>query len=236
MKKNIAMFAALALGAFSTNAQASLSVTSSFGYESEYVFRGVQFADAIITPSVDVAYGDFYAGLWFAVPVENSGAYVNEMDLYVGYSKAITSLVTIDVGLTRYAYDNTFTSFLDKDNTLEGFFGVSLDTILSPSLYGYYDFDLQVYTVEAKIGHSITVSDKVSVDLGLSGGYARDDYYDYAFYGVTADLSYAINDSSKFGVGLRYSGSDDYGIYGSATNIKLEKSMFWYGLSFSTGF
>ncbi|MBN1402940.1 MAG: hypothetical protein JW942_00535 [Opitutales bacterium] len=245
MKKNIVLFAALALGAASVTAQEvatttapAISVTSSFGYESEYVFRGVQLADAIITPSIDVAYGDFYAGLWFAVPVEHQDVYVNEMDFYVGYSTAISSLLTIDAGATRYAYDEVIGDFFDKSNTLEGYVGISADVLLNPSVYAYYDIDLDVFTTEVSIGHSIALNDKFSADLGLSGGYATEDDgdADYFFYGATADLSYAINDSSSVGFGARFSGSDEDMVYGSSSNMDWEKNIFWYGFSFSTGF
>jgi len=246
MKKNIVLIAALVLGAFSAIAQdvapaSSLSVTSKFGYESKYVFRGVQLADAIITPAIDVAYGDFYAGMWFAVPVENADSAKtsdNEMDIYAGYSTALTSILTIDAGACRYAYDDVVVDFMDKGNTLEGYVGVSANIFLSPSAYAYYDIDLQVFTLEGSIGHSFELSDKFSVDVGGSIGYvwADDSDNDYAYYGATADLSYAVNNSSSVGFGVRFSGSEDEQMYGAADDIDLSKSAFWYGLTFSTGF
>ncbi|MFA5257586.1 MAG: hypothetical protein WC360_05490, partial [Opitutales bacterium] len=206
-------------------------------FESEYVFRGWQFADAIVTPSVDVAYGDFYAGVWFAVPVENSWAYVNEMDIYGGVSTSVNGILTLDVGACRYAYDEVITSFLNKNNTIEGYIGLSADVLLSPSVYIYYDFDLLVTTLEGSIGHSFGLTDSVSIDVGGSIGYVSPDSGDsYTYYGATADLSYSLNDSSSVGFGLRYSGSTEDLIFGDISDPDTSKSILWYGLSFSTGF
>ena len=245
MKNNIVVLAAIALGAFSATAQdvapaSSLSVTSSFGFESEYVFRGAQFADAIITPAIDIAYGNAYAGMWFAIPVENADVVdCNEMDIYGGYSTSLSSLLTIDFGACRYTYGDTFTNFMDKSNSLEAYVGLSADVILSPSVYVYRDFDLLTTTIEGSIGHSISLSDKMSVDLGASIGYVSSEYddNDYTYYGATADMSYSINDSSSIGFGLRYSGSDNDMIYtGDYGDADMKASDFWYGLSFSSGF
>lgn len=243
MKKSIVLFAALAMGAISANAQEAapaVSVTSSFGYESEYVFRGVQLADAIITPAIDVAYGDFYAGVWFAAPIENAdlaGVSDNEMDLYVGYSTALSDLLTVDFGATRYAYGDVATKFLSNGNTLEGYAGISADVFLSPSVYVYYDIDLKSFCVELSGGYSYELSDKFSADFGASVGYvdvdSSDDYY---YGGLTADLSYAINDASSMGFGVRYSTSDMDQVVGSFDDPKADKDIFWYGFTFSTGF
>ena len=42
-------------------------------FDTKYVFRGTQLADDIFHPSVEFAQGDFYAGIWAALPIENRG-------------------------------------------------------------------------------------------------------------------------------------------------------------------
>ena len=42
-------------------------------FDTKYVFRGTQLADDVFHPSVEFAQGDFYAGIWAALPIENRG-------------------------------------------------------------------------------------------------------------------------------------------------------------------
>ena len=243
MKKHIVVLAAVALGAFSTTAQeaesSALSVSPSVAYESEYIFRGKSCAEAVITPAVDFAYGDFYFGTWFAIPVENATQYVNEMDVYAGYSTAINSIFSIDVGLCHYAYDDFIDDFDSKDNSLEFYAGASADVILSPSLYIYRDVDLLTYTVEASIGHSIALmEDKVSLDLGLSLGHVETEYdgeLDYTYVCPTVDISYALTDYSTISFGVRYSAATE-DFVGDYNTVNPDSDCLWFGTSLSASF
>jgi hypothetical protein len=251
MKKNIALLAAIMLGAISAsaqdNAQASAPAASgttvspafsanvSLGYDGKYVFRGTQLAEAFFSPAVNLSYGNLYGGLWFAVPVENSDDYVNEMDANVGYTIPAGELVKVDLGLTRYAYDHIVDSWFNQDNSLEAYVGVNFNTILSPAVYFYRDFDCETYTIEGKIGHSIEVSKAFSVALGASIGEVYTDLSnvdDYFYANAKADVIYAITEKSSASLGVRYGGSSEKSIGRHADT----HNAVWFGASVSTNF
>jgi len=265
MNTKMIALAAIGLGAISLSAEeaasaanasngTSISLSSSFGYESKYVNRGIQLADGIYTPAVDISYGNFYAGAWFAFTEDSVDSYPTEADLYAGYNIALSEIVTIDMGVTRYAYDRVFSDFFRSGNfgnSVEFYTGASANILLSPSVYAYYDIDLHNLTFEAKIGHSFNFGDKVSLNLGASAGYvigtAGDDFYNtaidgvhcdnnYAYAGATADLAYNFTEKTSASIGARYSVSDFDSFYGSYHDIYERKDALWFGVSFSTGF
>jgi uncharacterized protein (TIGR02001 family) len=85
MKKTALILALLAtrLGLNAQESKLSYSVTVDFPYASKYVFRGIEYAKDSIQPSIEVASGNFYAGVWTNQPVTNNSD--NEFDFYAGY-------------------------------------------------------------------------------------------------------------------------------------------------------
>jgi hypothetical protein len=246
MKNKLALLAAIMLGAVSASAQeaapapeaqegSALSASVSMSYDGKYVFRGVQCAEAIFSPAVNLSYGNLYGSLWFAVPAQNADDYVNEMDTTIGYNIQATDLLTVDVGITHYAYDEVIESWIDKDNSTEAYVGINADTILAPGVYIYRDFDLSTLTFEGKIGHSIEVMKDLSVALGANVGYVLpddEDDQDYVYASAKADLVYSITEKSSASIGVRYSVcSEDY-----IGKHKDENNAVWLGASISTGF
>jgi uncharacterized protein (TIGR02001 family) len=261
MNKKMIALAAIALGAVSLNAEetpaapaatakegTNLSMSSSLGLESKYVFRGVQLADEIFTPAIDLSYGNFYAGTWFALAEDSADSYPTEMDLYAGYNMAVSEIFTLDVGATRYAYNRVISDFLKNgsdDNSFEFFTGISANVLLSPSAYVYYDIDTHCLTFEVKVGHSFNFGDHFSLNLGASSGYAiatgGDNFSNtcdtnYCYAGVTSDVVYNINEKSSVSVGARYSVSDYESIYGSNHDYDPSHDACWFGASFSASF
>lgn len=246
MKNKLALLAAITLGAVSAFAQdaapapeaqegSALSASVSLSYDGKYVFRGVQCAEAIFSPAVNLSYGNFYGSLWFAVPVQNADDYVNEMDTTIGYNFQATDLLSVDVGVTHFAYDEIIESWIDKDNSTEAYVGVNADTILAPGVYIYRDFELSTFTFEGKIGHSIEVMKDLSVAVGASVGYVlpdEDSADDYVYANAKADLVYSLTEQSSASIGVRYSVcSEDY-----IGRHKDENNALWLGASISTGF
>jgi uncharacterized protein (TIGR02001 family) len=263
MNKKMIALAAISLGAISASAEeaaspattpavaakeTSLSMSSTLGLESKYVFRGVQFADEIFTPAVDLSYGNFYAGAWFAFAEDDADAYPTELDAYAGYNVALSEIVTLDVGATRYAYNRVISDFITSgmdNNSVEFFTGISANVLLSPSAYVYYDIDVHSFTFEVKIGHSFNFSQKVALNLGANSGIVTmtngEDYAigcdrNYCYAGVTADLAYSFNDKSNVSVGARYSMSDYDSVYGSVHDSDISHDALWFGASFTAGF
>ncbi|MGB0372364.1 MAG: TorF family putative porin [Opitutales bacterium] len=220
MNKTItSMIAALGV-ATAANAQ-ELSITSTVGYESVYVFRGAELADDIFHGSVDIAFGDFYTGIWTAQPI--TGGQDNEIDFYAGYGFAASDLVSLDFGGTVYYYPEAGAGA--DETTFEAYIGAAFDVVLSPAVYLYYDVDLEVFTLEGSGGYSVEISDSTSFDLGAYLGYIEPDEGDGQYYlGATADVSYSFTENASGSIGIRVSDLED------------GDSEFYWGASFSAGF
>jgi uncharacterized protein (TIGR02001 family) len=244
MNKKIIALAAVALGAISVSAQdeatgPKLGGSLGVAYDSIYVFRGVQYAEGIAEPSVNLTYGDFYTGLWFALPTKNTNAYVSEMDFTFGYGLAINDLIKLDAGLTRYSYDNIVDRFFDGDNnTTEFYLGAILDLPLSPALYVFRDIDAQSATAEIRLSHSFDLSSGFA--LNLAGTFGHTSIEDFSenncyYYNAAANVSYAVSETSSLSVGGRFGGSDKDQVYGKLGN-DVKNSVAWFGASFTTSF
>ena len=245
MKKNIVVLAALVAGAASLSADEAaapegpaLSISSTLAYDSLYVFRGTQFAESILSPAISGSYGDFYCGLWFALPLRDEAYFCNEMDANVGYGFTLTDSLSLDVGVTRYTYDDIPDDFMtDYSNTTEFYVGASLDVPLSPAVYIYRDIDLDCTTVEARASYSFTLSKPLTLDLSLAVGDAMpDDGDEHMYYAGSANLTYAINDSSSVSGGVRIGGASEDYIYGDILDPDECGSAVWFGMSYSTSF
>jgi len=161
-----------------------LSISGTFAYESEYVFRGLQFADESFQPSVEIGYpvadGNVYAGIWVNDPISagngNAQGGLQEIDIYGGFAYPI-DVVTLDVGFTYFFKVDDFKDFVagdqdefaagNVDQTQEIYIGASAeipDVPVTPAVYFYYDFALEAVTVEASIGYTYDLGEEVGVD------------------------------------------------------------------------
>jgi uncharacterized protein (TIGR02001 family) len=195
IKKTALALAALVAGV-SAQAQDSapaegsaLSVTVDVTYVSDYIFRGAKLGDASLQPSIEAAYGDFYAGVWHTSEISSSTTNSTETDLYAGYGFAVSDVVSLDAGVTRYTYE-----------------GGSGDVLLSPSLYYYYDFDYEVSTVEASIGYSFPIDQiGASLDLSAKYGWVSPDAGEDRNYAVLgAAVPYSLSETATLTVGVDY--------------------------------
>jgi len=211
MKKTILALAVLAAGVSASaqeSAKSALAVTLDVTYVSDYVFRGVKLADASIQPSVEASYGDFYAGAWHSDAVSQSIAFFDsETDLYAGYNLAINETFSADLGVTRYTYNGG-----SQDDSTEVFAGIKADVLLSPSVYYYHDFDLEVSSYIGSIGHSLPIAKLgVSLDLSATLGYIQSpggDGSDYTYWGVGAAVPYKLSETAKLTGAVNYTSLD----------------------------
>lgn len=232
MKKTIVCLAALGAGMSYAGAE-ELSISSTFAWESEYIFRGEQFADEYFAPSVDIAYGGFYAGIWAALPfnLDRSMGEVNEVDYYAGYAMDLNEMAGLDFGATYYTFDSQDDFFDSDTNTFEVYTGISLSTNFAPAFYVYYDFDLETLTFEGSVGHSIEVGESSTVDFSASLGYVEPDAGEsYLYYGASAGYSYSFSEGAAMSMGLNYYGADEDMMYGGDGNT------LTYSISFTAGF
>jgi uncharacterized protein (TIGR02001 family) len=227
MKKTIAILAAVVAGTSFAGAQ-ELSISTTVAWESDYVFRGVGLAEEYFAPAVDISYGDFYAGIWAALPVDSE--FGNEVDYYAGYGFGLSETVSADVGFTYYTYPDAGDDFFDSAvNTFEIYGGVSFEAPLSPAVYVFYDFDLEALTLELSGGHSVEVSEKGTVDFTGFVGYVDADGFDWYYYGLGAALTHSFTDNASVSVFVNWYGSEVDSIMGDDNEIA-------YGVSFTAGF
>lgn len=229
--KNLKLLIAVSslCGAASLLNAEELSISATVGWESEYVFRGAQLADSILTAAVDLEYTGVYVGIWSAQPVNSLDQASQEFDFYGGYAFNATDMLSLDFGLTAYYYPSLedFAPGAD-DLTVEAYVGGALDTVLAPALYLYYDFTLENFTIEGSAGHSFDLGNSMSIDLGAYLGYVWIDAGgDYFYGGLNGDLTYSFTDFASASIGPRVSFNDvDVG----------RDANFWFGASFSAGF
>ena len=231
MKKSIAILASIVAGTSFAGAQ-ELSISSSIAWESDYIFRGVRLADEYFAPSVDVSYGDMYAGIWAALPVETE--YPSEVDFYAGYGFGLSETVSGDVGFTYYTYPDELDLF-DDGNTFEIYGGLSFEAPLSPAVYVFYDFDLKAFTIEASGGHTVEIDESSAVDFSLYLGYVEPDVDDdYLYYGAGVAYNYAFTENASVSFGVNYYGTDaDDGL---DLREGSDKGKFTLTAAFSAGF
>lgn len=228
MKKTALILAALAAGftARAEDAKSSYSVTLDFPYTSKYVFRGVEVATDAIQPSVEFSSGDFYAGIWTSVPLEKGYDSTKEIDFYGGYGIPLNDTWKMDVGATVYYYPES-----NGTTTTEAFVGVNGDVSgVSPSVYAYYDFTLEVFTLQGSLGYSIPLQViGSSVDLSATLGWVNPDDSssdDYVYYSLGASIPYKLAENATFTVGVNWSDTD----------IDGSDDAFWVTTGVSVGF
>ena len=197
MKKLIAIL--ISLAAVSSVRADDINGSVSVGYESQYIFRGFKLADESMVASVDLEFENAYVGLWTNQPLVRG--YDNEVDFYGGMGFDVADGISMDVGGTVYYYPESG----GNTDTFELFTGFVFDTDLSPSVYVYYDMDLEALTLESSVGHSFELDDNVSFDVATFLGWVDVEGASYSYFGASADVVISISDNSSGYVGLRVS-------------------------------
>jgi uncharacterized protein (TIGR02001 family) len=217
MKKiaTIALAATLVGSSLSAQEESSYSITMDFPYVSNYVFRGLQFAEESIQPSIEFASGDFYAGIWTSNPIVNgpgAAAYANEIDFYLGYGWALSDTWALDAGFTYYYYPETPSG----DEQQEPYVGIAGDFGggASGSLYGFYDFETEATTFQIDFGYSIEMSDTSTFDLAAAyGTVSADGGGDYNYYSLSGTINLALNDMAGTYLGVVFTdASEAFGV------------------------
>lgn len=249
MKKLISIAALLSTSAMAPTALAGdISVSTSIDYVSEYVFRGVSFASAAVQPGIEVSKGGFTAGVWTSVAFgEASVVAGDEIDVYAGYSWSLSDVISADVGATIYHFPDVDGSLFDFGgaSTIEGYAGLSFDVPLAPSVYAYYDLDLEAFTVEGGVSHSVPVADKTSLDLGLTAGFVTvDGGGDYQYGSASASVGYGFTDDVSAYVGANFSLSSEdtlnfrrfTDMNGDPFSATTDDNILWFGVGVAAGF
>lgn len=180
MKKLVFLLvaAALTFGTVSSAlAEAEVSGGAYVGVFDKYLWRGADLSGSkpVAQGGVDLSVGGFTVSYWSNFQLSNyalgtddelrSGE-LNETDITLDYTFDANDLLSVSVGNILYAVDGA-------EDTNELYLGISLNTLLSPSLTVYYDWDEfsgTIFTVAA-IGHEFALADKLALNLGASASY-----------------------------------------------------------------
>lgn len=213
--KNLTKFAALLLAATAATATPalaqeeaadSITLAGSAGLVSQYRFRGISLSDEELAAQAGISAtheSGFYVGTW-ASSLAGFGSFGGsnvELDVYGGYSTALSESTTVDVGLLWYLYPGTDgTDYAEPYASIKTTFGAAtakLGVAYAPdqdaigsgdNLYVYGDlstgFAESPVVVKAHLGYS----------TGDSGLTPTGDYLDWL---VGADFTWK---SLTFGV------------------------------------
>jgi len=119
------------LGAAGTATASDVTVSVSADYVSEYVFRGVSFANTAIQPGISISKGGFTVGTWVSAALgETSEIASDEIDVYASYGWNLTEDLSASVGATIY-------HFPQSDGGLFDLGGSSSPIMISISIHSH---------------------------------------------------------------------------------------------------
>ena len=185
-----------------TPAMAAVEVTGDayVNYSSMYLWRGFDLSDSksVIQGGMDLSAKGVTLSYWSNYNLDVSD--LDETDFIVDYTFDASELVSVSVGHILYS--------LNGDDTSEVYAGIALNTLLSPSLTIYYDYDAfagDVF-VAGSIGHSLDLQEGLSLSLGLLVSYAdNDSYSDFHNAELSAGLDFAVTDQISISPSVIYS-------------------------------
>jgi uncharacterized protein (TIGR02001 family) len=225
MKTRIPLLIAAVAGLAATGASAqtaaaapAMSFTATGAVVSQYMFRGQRLNGAGFQPAVEMAAGNFTAGVWgnFVLDDKVPDSSDPELDLYASYTFTLGKDLTLVPGATAYFYPSaptnagfyrtTFEPNVALNYTIEG-------VKFTPKVY--YDTVLKGATYELTVGYAVPLKD-IGSELGFAataGTFllkeAANDtspsvksWGDYWSVGVT--MPFQVDKNSKLSVGFAY--------------------------------
>jgi len=223
---------AISMGFISSPAKAAeTSGSASVDIYNSYMWRGFELhEDVAIQPSVAITYGRFGANLWSDYNTDTKEAV--ETDLTLNYIHSIDK-IGLDIGYIYYGLDGAA-------DTQEIYIAVSYDTLLSPSLTLYYDFDEFDGTfIVASIGHDISISGNIALSLGASASYNSDSVGEYSALhngDISASASIPVSGGIWISPMLAYSFTLSDDAEDAVKNADGDNNFFYGGVSASLSF
>ncbi len=194
------------LGDFLKDNDVEVEVSGTMDFFNKYVWRGFLLDDDfVLQPGVTISSNGFEGGFWGSWDLQSKDTLSSdEVDGWIGYSFDCGSLgetwskVGLSIGHTWY-------NFPEADlYSKEFYFGVSLDTFLSPYLKWYNDYEDEEQGgadgnyIVVGIGHGFDLLEDygVSVDLGLEYGYNDNAFIDGtgSYILTTAGVNFPLTD------------------------------------------
>ena len=117
-KSLIAGFVLLATS-IASQAENEISYSGNIGFMSDYMYRGIHQSSSSAMGGLDLEYGNFYVGTWFADLQEDGwveGSHRGfEYDVYAGFGFDLTDSISASIGYTIYRYTDKGASAFDDD-------------------------------------------------------------------------------------------------------------------------
>ncbi len=220
----------ISIGCISSYVQAAAtSGSASVGIFNSYMWRGFELhEDVAIQPSVGITYGGFGANLWS--DINGDTGEITETDVTVNYTFS-KDRIGFDIGYIFYGLEGI-------DETQELYVAISYDTLLSPSLTLYYDFDEgDGAFIVASVGHDVAINQDIAVSLGASISYNAESAYAVGDYSalhngeISASTSIPVYEAISISPMLAYSFSlsDEAESAIKALSANGDDNNFFYG-------
>lgn len=175
------------------------------GFYDKYVWRGFDLSGSVgvVQGGMDLSHKGFTLGYWTNIQADDDkeegfeSGEGTETDITLDYTFDPCDYASVSVGNIYYNLDGL-------DDTNEVYVGVTLKTLLEPTVKAYYDWDESEddgLFFTAAVGHSFDVADGLALNLGglisfnQESDYAVGDYSDWHNYELSVGVEYAITDN-----------------------------------------
>jgi len=176
------------VSSYTAPADTDLGVTATLGYDTDFVFRGLNYANHWVSGgvSLDIPLVDtvsFVAGASYGVSADDNVVLGGINQIFPGLSYERLELnggIAVDLGAAElgvgyrfYNHQGDLSAALDDGHEV----GITIATSAGPlnvGLGGYYDFGIEGWYFEAAVNSEIVINDTISLVPGASIGYAQD--------------------------------------------------------------
>ncbi len=175
------------------------------GFFDKYLWRGFDLSGSVgvVQGGMDLSHKGFTLSYWTNIQADDDksegfkSGEATETDITLDYTFDLNEVVSVSVGNIYYNLDGL-------DDTNEAYVGVTLNTILEPTLTAYYDWDEckeDGLFLTGSVGHSLDIAEGLSLSLGAlvsfnqESDYAVGDYSDWHNYELSVGVDYAVNDN-----------------------------------------
>jgi hypothetical protein len=190
---------------------ATFTVSVDLPFVSRYVFRGLEISRNRFQPSVTVTSGNLNGGVWANQPFARTGD--TEVDFFANYDVPLNKDWKTTLGATAYHYPRADPSAGEHRTTLEPKLAVTGPLgPLASTLAIFHDTKLRTTALEGGLTSTMSLGE-ATIDLGGIGGQVFPDSSDaYAYWGLTAKLSFKVSGSVTTYVGANYASHNLAGI------------------------
>ncbi len=219
MKKMLVIFCAAAVFGIACPAPSSAAVEveggAYVGFYDKYLWRGFDLSGGVgvIQGGMDLSHKGFTLSYWTNIQANDDkeagykSGEATETDITLDYTFSLNDTVSLSIGNIFYNLDGL-------DDTNEAYVGLTLNTVLEPTLKVYYDWDEAKEDglfFTASIGHGFDLAEGLSLSLGgllsynQESDYAVGDYSDWHNYELSVGLDYAVTENVTVGTSLLFS-------------------------------